>query len=271
MPFGCFATTDGSSGTAQCANGQIIRTPQQWGDLVRAAYPGYTGPGPRMQIWHGTDDDDLRYPNFGEEIKQWTNVHGLSQTPTFTDTPAARLHPHPLRRHRRRCRRSRRSACRASAHNLPVDAAEAIRFFGLDSTGPDPSPPPTTPTTAADPRRPRPPPTRRPRRRRGGCRVSYDMNAWNTGLTTSRHHHQHRAAPPINGWELAFTLPTGQTITSGWNATYSPTSGAGDRPERQLQRAPSRPDGSVTIGFQANHTGNTGSPPRSPSTAPSAR
>ena len=43
VPFGCFATTDGSTWNSQCANGQIIRTPQQWGDLVRDAYPGYTG------------------------------------------------------------------------------------------------------------------------------------------------------------------------------------------------------------------------------------
>src|SRR5690349_1188462 len=40
VPFGCFATTNGSEWNSQCANGQIIRTPQQWGDLVRAAYPG---------------------------------------------------------------------------------------------------------------------------------------------------------------------------------------------------------------------------------------
>ena len=50
-------------------------------------YPGYTGRYPRMQLWHGTTDTTLAYPNFGEEIKQWTNLHGLSQTPAFTDHP----------------------------------------------------------------------------------------------------------------------------------------------------------------------------------------
>lgn len=40
-----------------------------------------------MQLWHGTADDTLRYPNFGEEIDQWTNVHGLSTAPTSTDQP----------------------------------------------------------------------------------------------------------------------------------------------------------------------------------------
>ncbi len=93
VPFGCFATTNGSEWNSDCANGLITKTPQQWGDLVRNAYPGYTGPRPRMQTWHGTNDEVLRYPNFGEQIKQWTNVLGVSQTrPTRTrrspDTPA---------------------------------------------------------------------------------------------------------------------------------------------------------------------------------------
>ncbi|GHH81276.1 hypothetical protein GCM10018793_38240 [Streptomyces sulfonofaciens] len=87
VPFGCFATTDGSGWNTACANGQITRTAQQWGDLVRGAYPGYSGARPRVQLWHGTADTTLRYPNFGEEIKQWTNVLGVSQTPVSTDQP----------------------------------------------------------------------------------------------------------------------------------------------------------------------------------------
>ncbi|WIX92165.1 PHB depolymerase family esterase [Amycolatopsis sp. DG1A-15b] len=87
VPFGCFATTDGSEWNSQCANGQIIKSPQQWGNLVRGAYPGYTGTKPRMQLWHGTADDVLRYPNFAEEIKQWTNVAGIGQSPATTDRP----------------------------------------------------------------------------------------------------------------------------------------------------------------------------------------
>lgn len=76
VPFGCFATTDGSEWNSACAQGTITHTAQEWGDIARAAYPGYTGSRPRMQLWHGTEDDVLRYPNFGEEIKQWTNVQG---------------------------------------------------------------------------------------------------------------------------------------------------------------------------------------------------
>jgi cellulase/cellobiase CelA1 len=56
-----------------------------------------------------------------------------------------------------------------------------------------------------------------------------------------------------------FTLPSGQTITSGWNATYSPTSGQiTARSVSYNGNLP--PGGSTSIGFQANHTGNTDRP-----------
>jgi poly(hydroxyalkanoate) depolymerase family esterase len=87
VPFACFATTNGSEWNSDCSGGRITKTPQQWGNLVRAAYPGYAGPRPRMQVWHGTQDTTLSYVNFGEEIKQWTNVLGVNQTPALTDHP----------------------------------------------------------------------------------------------------------------------------------------------------------------------------------------
>ncbi|MEV6642642.1 PHB depolymerase family esterase [Amycolatopsis sp. NPDC051371] len=87
VPAGCFATTDGSSWNSQCSGGQLIKTAQQWGDQARQMSGGRSGPYPRMQLWHGTADDTLRYPNFGEEIKQWTNLRGVSQTPSSSDAP----------------------------------------------------------------------------------------------------------------------------------------------------------------------------------------
>ncbi len=72
-PVGCY-TADGGGFNPNCENGGTIRTPERWGDFVRAAYPGYTGPRPRVQVWHGTADEVISYTNFGEEIKQWANV-----------------------------------------------------------------------------------------------------------------------------------------------------------------------------------------------------
>ena len=248
VPFGCFATTDGSSWNSACANGQISRTPQQWGDLVRAAYPGYAGARPRMQVFHGTTDSTLNFNNFGEEIKQWTNVLGVSQTPSSTDTPQSGwtrtryggtgLQP-PV------------EAIRVDGvgHSLPLNnqALMAIRFFGLDTSTPT-TPPPPPPTSTQPP----PPP--------GGasCRVTDEVNAWNNGLTANLTI-TNTGSAAINGWSLVFTLPSGQTITSGWNATYSPSTG--QVTARNMSYNASIPAGaSAGIGFQATHTGNTARP-----------
>ncbi|KAF8311693.1 acetyl xylan esterase [Clavulina sp. PMI_390] len=89
VPFGCFAGTAVDEWNSACALGQVVQTPAQWGDLVRNAYPGYTGRRPAMQQWHGTADTTLYPQNFWEGIKQWTNVDGYSQTPTsnITNSP----------------------------------------------------------------------------------------------------------------------------------------------------------------------------------------
>jgi poly(hydroxyalkanoate) depolymerase family esterase len=141
VPATCFATTPPNEWNSDCAGGSIVKTAQQWGDAARAMDPGYTGPRPRMQLWHGTADTTLRFPNFGEEVKQWTNVAGLSQTPSSTDSPQSGW------------TRTRYGGTGTQAqvegislqnvgHTLPMPgmAAMAISFFGLDGTPPPPPP-----------------------------------------------------------------------------------------------------------------------------------
>ncbi|NJP96992.1 PHB depolymerase family esterase [Nonomuraea sp. FMUSA5-5] len=149
VPAGCFATTNGSLWNSQCSGGQLVKTAQQWGDQARAMYPGYTGRYPRMQLWHGTTDTTLAYPNFGEEIKQWTNLNGLSQTPALTD------HPQSSWTRTRYGDTSTRATVEGISisgvgHQLPMSGqlAYAISFLGLDATTPDPDPDPT-PTGAS--------------------------------------------------------------------------------------------------------------------------
>jgi len=83
VPAGCWAV--GYDSTMQwsnsCANGQVSKTAQQWGDQVRMMYPGYTGHRPRMQTFQGESDTTISYNNTGESIKQWTNVLGLGTSP----------------------------------------------------------------------------------------------------------------------------------------------------------------------------------------------
>ncbi len=90
VPFACFAqgSVDSLGWSSTCATGNVTKTGAQWGDLVRAAYPGYTGPRPRIQLWHGSVDTTVAFHNFAEAIKQWTNVLGVSETPTSTENNA---------------------------------------------------------------------------------------------------------------------------------------------------------------------------------------
>ncbi|MFG2459789.1 PHB depolymerase family esterase [Streptomyces sp. NPDC048523] len=237
VPFGCFATTDGSEWNSACSGGTVTHTPQQWGDLVRAAYPGYTGTRPRMQVWHGTEDDVLRYPNFGEEIKEWTNVLGVSQTPAATDSPVSGW---------------TRTRYGATGDRAPVEAISlqgvghnlyswgmadrALTFFGLNAGGPAPEPQPQP----------------------GACKVTATTNAWNTGLTASVTV-TNTGTTTVNGWKLAFSLPAGQTITNGWGATYTPSSGAVTA-TNATYNGTIAPNASVSIGYQANHSGNSAAP-----------
>ena len=64
----------------------VTHTAQEWGNIARACYPGYSGPRPRVQLWHGTADGTINYSNQVEAIMQWGNVLGLSTNPTSTTT-----------------------------------------------------------------------------------------------------------------------------------------------------------------------------------------
>ena len=52
------------------------------GDRVRAA-SGHRGPWPKISVWHGTSDPIVKPSNGEAIIRQWTNVHGLSDSPAY--------------------------------------------------------------------------------------------------------------------------------------------------------------------------------------------
>src|SRR4051812_40310702 len=139
VPFACFAqgSVDSLGWNSSCASGNVSMTGMQWGNLVRAAYPGYTGPRPRMQLWHGTADATVNVNNFKEEIKEWTNVLGVSETPTSTENNA--IQSGWIRtRYTDSCGGAQVEAIQETGqpHNLVVDMADAVKFFGLDGSNP---------------------------------------------------------------------------------------------------------------------------------------
>ena len=139
VPCGCWAQgyndVTGAGSTAQwsgsCAGGDVTKTGAQWGDLVRGYFPGYTGHRPRLQHWHGTADTTLNYKNLAEDIKEWTNLLGLSETPTGTDTPKSGT-----------TRQFWKNSCGYTVyetfsmsgvgHAVPFDGNAVAAYFGLD-------------------------------------------------------------------------------------------------------------------------------------------
>ncbi|BAJ33150.1 MULTISPECIES: PHB depolymerase family esterase [Kitasatospora] len=136
VPYHCFATGTVRGWNSACAQGQVSMTAQQWGALARGAYPGYTGPRPRVQLWHGTADTILSHHDLGEEVKQWTDVLGVGQTPSSADTPAANWNRTRYADAAGTVRVEAYSIVGAG-HELPVQgagmAANAVHFMGLDA------------------------------------------------------------------------------------------------------------------------------------------
>lgn len=167
IPQGCGVDVVTAFG---CMSPGVDRTPAAWAQAVRDAYPGHTGPWPRVSIWHG-DRDATVVPRNADELRdQWTAVHGLGQSPDRTST----IGPNGTRRS------TYLSAGGASvvevnrvpgiAHGTPVDPGGGgeqcgatgtqhfidsicsshwiTRFFGLDG-GTTPEPPVDPPTEPA--------------------------------------------------------------------------------------------------------------------------
>jgi poly(hydroxyalkanoate) depolymerase family esterase len=140
VPCGCWADgyndVTGSGSSAQwsgnCAGGSVTKTGQAWGDLVRSYDPGYTGHRPRLQHWHGTADTTLNFKVMAEDVKEWTNLLGLSETPTGSDTPASGT-AHQFWKNSCGYTVYETFALSGVAHAVPFDGKAVAAYFGLDT------------------------------------------------------------------------------------------------------------------------------------------
>src|SRR5262249_8160255 len=57
-----------------------------WGGRVKQAFASFPGPWPRMAFWQGSSDSTVGPKNRTELIRQWTNVLGLPEAASATDT-----------------------------------------------------------------------------------------------------------------------------------------------------------------------------------------
>ncbi|MEW2381907.1 PHB depolymerase family esterase [Micromonospora sp. NPDC047707] len=168
IPYRC---ATGLTNAFSCMSPGVNKTPAQWGDLVRNAYSGYSGPRPKVAVWHGTSDYTVAVANATESRDQWTNVLGVSQTPTSTAQLPAGTSLEVYGNEKVRVYR-----VSGMGHGTPVDPGSAADqcgtaaayfldticstyhdavFFGLNGGGPNPTPTPTaspsptpTPTTS---------------------------------------------------------------------------------------------------------------------------
>ncbi|MFJ8940420.1 cellulose binding domain-containing protein [Streptomyces sp. NPDC102365] len=85
------------------------------------------------------------------------------------------------------------------------------------------------------------------------CSVSYTPTVWSGGFTANVTVGNNGPAP-VEDWRLDFSLPSGQRITSAWNATVAPDSGGVTaRPLAHTKRIAA--GGSQSFGFQGTYTG----------------
>ena len=145
VPAGCWAEGYATSNqwSDSCAGGNVSKTAQQWGDLARGMYAGYTGHRPRVQIMQGDADTTISFKNSAEAIKQWTNVLALSTAPSSTDMLTTSISTYT--------RQFWKNACgyvvfetwagKNGSHSMGYEEDDVLKFFGLNvAGGADPEP-----------------------------------------------------------------------------------------------------------------------------------
>jgi poly(hydroxyalkanoate) depolymerase family esterase len=144
VPAGCWA--DGYDFAKQwsntCAGGSVTKTAQQWGELVRSYYPGYSGHRPRIQLVQGGSDTTISSKDMAESIKEWTNVLGLNETATSKDTGyKGQASTYDRQFWKNACGFTVLESWVApgQGHSMAYEEDALLKFFGLDEAGgPDP-------------------------------------------------------------------------------------------------------------------------------------
>jgi poly(hydroxyalkanoate) depolymerase family esterase len=82
LPYGCASNVQQAFEAMFTEHGHAA---QALGDRVRAA-SRHRGPWPKISVWHGTSDPIVKPINSEDIIRQWTNVHGLSDAPSYQES-----------------------------------------------------------------------------------------------------------------------------------------------------------------------------------------
>jgi poly(hydroxyalkanoate) depolymerase family esterase len=127
VPYDCPSLT--VNDVYNCMSPGTTMAAADWGQKVRDADSSWSGPWPRVSIWQGTQDQTVAFANSHELVKQWTNVHGISATPTRSDQVAG--FPHDVYADRSGAIAVESYAITGMDHFFPIDPAH-----GCGSNGP---------------------------------------------------------------------------------------------------------------------------------------
>ncbi|MFG3138656.1 PQQ-dependent sugar dehydrogenase [Streptomyces sp. NPDC048211] len=92
------------------------------------------------------------------------------------------------------------------------------------------------------------------------CRVDRTVRTWGTGTTVDLTV-TNTGSTAVNGWTLEFPLALGQVVTSDWNTDLTQGSNTVTANDA-THNATIAPGASITLGYLAQHSGDSSAPPR---------
>ncbi|KXX79424.1 putative acetylxylan esterase A [Madurella mycetomatis] len=132
VPAGCFYTGTVAGWNSTCSQGQSITTQDHWAQTALDMYPGYTGPRPKMLIYHGSADTTIYPQNFNETLKQWAGVFGYTY-----GSPQQTLSNNPSSQYTKYVYGENLVGVYGTgiSHNIPINGAHDLVWFGLTGAG----------------------------------------------------------------------------------------------------------------------------------------
>jgi poly(hydroxyalkanoate) depolymerase family esterase len=125
LPYGCASNVQQAFEAMFTEHGH---TAQALGDRVRAA-SRHRGPWPKISVWHGTSDPIVKPFNGEDIIRQWTNVHGLSDRPSYQESTGS--HTRRVWNDANREALIEAFTIRGMAHGVPLAATAGERVAAL--------------------------------------------------------------------------------------------------------------------------------------------
>jgi len=84
-----YASAEDLNAGLAAMQGKVVKSPADWGQLVKAQQPDYEGGYPKVAIMHGVDDPIVNPINASELAKQWGHLHGIDFTRPKRETAFA--------------------------------------------------------------------------------------------------------------------------------------------------------------------------------------